>query len=92
MCLPAWAPARAAVPYPHELARVRRVRDQIDREHTLPLDVAALAHGVGMPPRELVSEFTRAYGMSPGAYLAVRHREPATQAGPAPAPSSALAG
>ena len=32
----------------HELARLRRVRDRIDREYAEPLDVEALARGVNM--------------------------------------------
>jgi AraC-like DNA-binding protein len=52
-----------------DLARLRRVRDRIDREYAQPLDVEALARGVNMSAGHLSREFRRAYGEAPYAYL-----------------------
>ena len=57
------------------LARLRRVRDRIDREYAQPLDVEALARGVNMSAGHLSREFRRAYGESPYAYLMTRRIE-----------------
>ena len=58
-----------------DLARLRRVRDRIDREHAEPLDVEALARGVHMSAGHLSREFRRVYGESPYAYLMTRRIE-----------------
>jgi AraC-like DNA-binding protein len=58
-----------------ELARLRRVRDRIDREHAQPLDVEALARGVHMSAGHLSRQFRAAYGESPYAYLMTRRIE-----------------
>ena len=58
-----------------DLARLRRVRDRIDREYTQPLDVEALARGVHMSAGHLSREFRRAYGESPYSYLMTRRIE-----------------
>lgn len=58
-----------------ELARLRHVRDRIDREYAQPLDVAALARGVPMSAGHLSRQFRRAYGESPYAYLMTRRIE-----------------
>lgn len=58
-----------------DLARLRRVRDRIDREHAQPLDVEALARGVHMSAGHLSREFRRAYGESPYGYLMTRRIE-----------------
>lgn len=58
-----------------ELARLRRVRDRIDREYALPLDVDALARGVHMSAGHLSREFRRAYGEPPYQYLMTRRVE-----------------
>ena len=58
-----------------ELARLRRVRDRIDREYGEPLDVEALARGVHMSAGHLSREFRLAYGESPYAYLMTRRIE-----------------
>ncbi|HWB76139.1 MAG TPA: helix-turn-helix transcriptional regulator [Nannocystaceae bacterium] len=58
-----------------ELAKLRRVRDRIDREYAQPLDVEALAEGVGMSAGHLGREFKAAYGESPYAYLMTRRIE-----------------
>jgi len=58
-----------------DLALLRRVRDRIDREYARPLDVEALARGVGMSAGHLSREFKRAYGESPYSYLMTRRIE-----------------
>jgi AraC-like DNA-binding protein len=58
-----------------DLARLRRVRDRIDREYARPLDVAALARGVNMSAGHLSRQFQLAYGDSPYAYLMTRRIE-----------------
>lgn len=57
------------------LARLRQVRDRIDREYAQPLDVQALARGVNMSAGHLSREFRLAYGESPYAYLLTRRVE-----------------
>ncbi|MEV4772704.1 helix-turn-helix transcriptional regulator [Micromonospora humida] len=58
-----------------DLARLRRVRDRIDREYARPLDVEALARGVHMSAGHLSRQFRRAYGESPYSYLMTRRIE-----------------
>jgi AraC-like DNA-binding protein len=58
-----------------DLARLRRVRDRMDREYAQPLDVEALARGVHMSAAHLSREFKRAYGESPYSYLMTRRIE-----------------
>ena len=58
-----------------ELARLRRVRDRIDREYAQPLDVEALARGAHMSAGHLSREFRLAYGESVYAYLMTRRIE-----------------
>jgi transcriptional regulator GlxA family with amidase domain len=58
-----------------DLARLRRVRDRMDREYAQPLDVEALARGVNMSAGHLSREFRLAYGESPYAYLMTRRIE-----------------
>lgn len=58
-----------------DLARLRRVRDRIDREYAQPLNVEALAEGVHMSAGHLSREFRRAYGESPYSYLMTRRIE-----------------
>jgi AraC-like DNA-binding protein len=58
-----------------DLAKLRRVRDRIDREYEQPLDVEALARGVHMSAGHLSREFRRAYGESPYSYLMTRRIE-----------------
>ena len=58
-----------------DLARLRRVRDRIDREHAQPLDVEALARGIGMSAGHLSRLFRQAYGESPYSYLMTRRIE-----------------
>jgi AraC-like DNA-binding protein len=58
-----------------DLARLRRVRDRIDREYAEPLDVEALARGVHMSAGHLSRQFRLAYGESPYSYLMTRRIE-----------------
>jgi AraC-like DNA-binding protein len=58
-----------------DLARLRRVRDRIDREYAEPLDVEALARGAYMSAGHFSREFRLAYGESPYAYLMTRRIE-----------------
>ncbi|CNF15205.1 helix-turn-helix domain-containing protein [Mycobacterium tuberculosis] len=58
-----------------DLARLRRVRDRIDREYARPLDVEALARGAHMSAGHLSRQFRRAYGESPYGYLMTRRIE-----------------
>jgi AraC-like DNA-binding protein len=58
-----------------DLARLRRVRDRIDRDYAQPLDVETLARGVHLSAGHLSREFRRAYGESPYGYLMTRRIE-----------------
>jgi AraC-like DNA-binding protein len=65
----------AEVQHLRDLARLRRVRDRIDREYSQPLDVEALARGAHMSAGHLSREFRLAYGESPYSYLMTRRIE-----------------
>ena len=58
-----------------DLARLRRVRDRIDREYAKPLNVDALARGVHMSAGHLSRQFKLAFGESPYSYLMTRRIE-----------------
>ncbi|SOY63963.1 putative transcriptional regulator, AraC family, isolated domain [Cupriavidus taiwanensis] len=58
-----------------DLARLRRVRDRIDRDYAQPLDVEALARGVHMSAGHLSRQFRLAYGESVYSYLMTRRIE-----------------
>src|SRR5579872_2897931 len=58
-----------------DLARLRRVRDRIDREYAQPLDVEALARGAHMSAGHLSRAFRQAFGESPYSYLMTRRIE-----------------
>jgi AraC-like DNA-binding protein len=58
-----------------DLARLRRVRDRIDREYAQPLNVEALAQGVHMSGGHLSRQFKLAFGESPYSYLMTRRIE-----------------
>jgi AraC-like DNA-binding protein len=75
MCHPSWGRARAHAQHLRDLARLRRVRDRIDREHAQPLNVEALARGVNMAAGHLSRQFRSAYGESPYSYLMKRRIE-----------------
>ena len=58
-----------------DLARLRRVRDRIDREYAQPLDVEALARDAHVSAGHLSREFRRAFGEPPYSYLMTRRIE-----------------
>jgi AraC-like DNA-binding protein len=58
-----------------DLARLRRVRDRIDREYAKPLDMEALARAEFMSAGHLSRQFRAAYGESPYSYLMTRRIE-----------------
>ncbi len=65
----------AAAQHLRDLARLRRVRDRIDREYAQPLDVEALARDAHMSAGHFSREFRLAYGESPYSYLMTRRIE-----------------
>jgi AraC-like DNA-binding protein len=78
--VPRDAPSRVAdtpavAQHLRDLARLRRVRDRIDREYAQPLDVETLARGVHMSAGHLSREFRRAFGEPPYSYLMTRRIE-----------------
>lgn len=58
-----------------ELARLRAVRDRIDREFERPLDVETLARGAHMSAGHLSRRFREAFGEPPYRYLMTRRVE-----------------
>lgn len=58
-----------------DLARLRRVRDLMDREYARPLDVPTLARAALMSPAHFSRQFRAAYGETPYAYLMTRRVE-----------------
>jgi AraC-like DNA-binding protein len=58
-----------------DLARLRQVRDRIDRDYAQPLDVEALARGAHISAGHLSREFRLAYGESVYGYLMTRRIE-----------------
>jgi AraC-like DNA-binding protein len=58
-----------------DLARLRRVRDRIDREYAQPLDVEALARGAHMSAGHLSRQFRLGFGETPYSYLMTRRIE-----------------
>jgi AraC-like DNA-binding protein len=65
----------AAAQHLRDLARLRRVRDRIDRDYAQPLDVEALARSAHMSAGHLSRRFRLAYGESPYSYLMTRRIE-----------------
>ena len=65
----------AAEQHLRDLARLRRVRDRIDREYAQPLDVEALARDAHMSAGHFSRRFRLAYGESPYGYLMTRRIE-----------------
>jgi AraC-like DNA-binding protein len=65
----------AAEQHLRDLARLRRVRDRIDREYEQPLDVEALARDAHMSPGHFSRRFRLAFGESPYSYLMTRRIE-----------------
>ena len=66
---------RSMTQHLRDLARLRRVRDQIDRDYAQPLDVEALARRAHMSAGHLSRQFRLAYGESPYSYLMTRRIE-----------------
>jgi AraC-like DNA-binding protein len=58
-----------------ELRRLRRARDQMDREYARPLDVRALARTALMSPAHFSRRFREAYAETPYSYLMTRRIE-----------------
>ena len=58
-----------------DLARLRKVRDRIDREYAQPLNVEVLARDAHMSAGHLSREFRLAFGESPYSYLMTRRIE-----------------
>ena len=58
-----------------DLVRLRRARDQMDREYASPLDVPALARTALMSPGHFSRSFRAAYGETPYSYLMTRRIE-----------------
>ena len=67
--------SKPAAEHLRDLARLRRVRDRIDREYAQPLDVEGLARGANMSAGHLSRQFRAAYGESPYSYLMTRRIE-----------------
>ena len=65
----------AAAQHLCDLARLRRVRDRIDREYAQPLDVEALARGAHMSTGHLSREFRRLRRVAVYGYLMTRRIE-----------------
>jgi transcriptional regulator GlxA family with amidase domain len=58
-----------------DLVRLRRARDQMDREYASPLDVEALARTALMSSGHFSRSFRAAYGETPYSYLMTRRIE-----------------
>lgn len=58
-----------------DLVRLRRARDQMDRDYAKPLDVSALARTALMSPGHFSRSFRAAYGETPYSYLMTRRIE-----------------
>lgn len=58
-----------------DLAVLRGVRDRIDRQYQLPLDVETLAREAGLSAGHLSRSFKAAYGESPYSYVMTRRIE-----------------
>jgi transcriptional regulator GlxA family with amidase domain len=58
-----------------DLVRMRRARDQMDREYAQPLDVEALARTACMSSGHFSRSFRAAYGETPYSYLMTRRIE-----------------
>ena len=65
----------AAAEHLRDLARLRRVRDRIDRDYAQPLNVEALARDAHMSAGHFSREFRLAYGESPYSCLMTRRIE-----------------
>jgi AraC-like DNA-binding protein len=78
-CRAVWHDRRVSSPAAaqrlEDLARLRAVRDRIDRDYDQPLDVEALARDAFMSAGHLSRQFRQAYGESPYSYLMTRRIE-----------------
>ena len=59
----------------HDLVRLRRAKDRMDREFDRPLDVPALARSAAMSTGHFSRSFRAAFGESPYSYLMTRRIE-----------------
>jgi len=62
-------------PHLDDLARLRRIRDRIDREYAEPLNLDALARDEHMSSGHLSRQFKKAFGEAPYSYLMTRRIE-----------------
>lgn len=67
--------ARAVAVTLEDLARLRRVRDRMDRDYAQPLDVVGLARSALMSTAHFSRQFREAYGETPYSYLMTRRIE-----------------
>jgi AraC-like DNA-binding protein len=65
----------AAAQHLRDLVRLRRARDQMDRDYAKPLDVPALARVALMSPGHFSRSFRAAFGETPYSYLMTRRIE-----------------
>lgn len=65
----------AAAQHLRDLVRLRRARDQMDRDYAKPLDVPALARVALMSPGHFSRSFRAAFGETPHGYLMTRRIE-----------------
>ena len=61
-----------------DLVRLRRARDQMDRDYAEPLDIAVLARTALMSPGHFQRSFRSAFGETPYSYLMTRRIERAS--------------
>jgi transcriptional regulator GlxA family with amidase domain len=59
----------------HDLVRLRRARDRMDRDYAEPLDVPELARTALMSPGHFSRSFRAAFGETPYGYLMTRRIE-----------------
>jgi AraC-like DNA-binding protein len=62
-------------PHLDDLARLRRIRDRIDREYAEPLNLEVLARDEHMSSGHLSRQFKKAFGEAPYSYLMTRRIE-----------------
>ncbi|MGH3415148.1 MAG: helix-turn-helix domain-containing protein [Actinocrinis sp.] len=58
-----------------DLVRLRKARDQMDRDYAQPLDLSALARTALMSPGHFSRSFREAHGETPYSYLMTRRVE-----------------
>jgi len=62
-------------PHLDDLARLRRIRDRIDREYAEPLNLEVLARDEHISSGHLSRQFKKAFGEAPYSYLMTRRIE-----------------